>query len=75
MFAMMISAMVCAVLISGLLAMTAHLAFRQRRQIWAALTYDEFASVVRAPRVVPVNRPRAQVVPLVRPSLRLVCAA
>jgi hypothetical protein len=75
MFAVMISAMVCAVLITALLAMTASLAFRQRRQIWAALTYDEMAAVVRAPRVVPVNRRSATVLPLARPCLPLACAA
>jgi hypothetical protein len=75
MFAVMVSATVCVVLMTGLLAMTARLAYRQRRQIWAALTYDEMAAVLRAPRRAPVNRPTAKVLPLVRPSLPLACAA
>lgn len=74
MFAVVMSSLVCAVLITGLVAMTARLAFRQRRQIWAALTYDAMAAVVRAP-CRPVTPPATRPVLPARPWVPLACAA
>jgi hypothetical protein len=51
MFAVTMTAMVCAVLTMGLTAVTVRLAFRQRHKLWAALTYDEMTAAPRAPRV------------------------